>query len=49
MHQTDDLRIARIEELLPPVALLERYPVSERAAETAHHRWLERPAQRPAP
>ena len=34
MHQTDDLRIARIEELLPPVALLERYPVSERAAET---------------
>ena len=36
MHQTDDLRIARIEELLPPVALLERYPVSERAAETVH-------------
>ena len=34
MHQTDDLRIARIQELLPPVALLERYPVSERAAET---------------
>ena len=36
MHQTDDLRIARIQELLPPVALLERYPVSERAAETVH-------------
>ena len=36
MHQTDDLRIARIQELLPPIALLERYPVSERAAETVH-------------
>ena len=37
MHQTDDLRIDRIEELLPPVALLERYAVSERAAATVHH------------
>ena len=32
MHQTDDLRIARIEELLPPVALLERFPLTAHAA-----------------
>ena len=37
MHRTDDLRIDRIEELLPPIALLERYPVSERAAATVQH------------
>lgn len=30
-HQTDDLRIKRIKELLPPVALLEKFPVSENA------------------
>ncbi|MDO4642759.1 MAG: 3-deoxy-7-phosphoheptulonate synthase AroG [Cardiobacteriaceae bacterium] len=33
MYQTDDLRIARIDELLPPIALLERFPVSEEASE----------------
>ena len=32
MHQTDDLRIARIKELLPPVALLERFPLTAHAA-----------------
>lgn len=32
--KNDDLRISNIEELLPPVALLERYPVSDVAAET---------------
>lgn len=33
-YKNDDLRIAKIEELLPPVALLERYPASEIAAKT---------------
>ncbi|MEW6982983.1 3-deoxy-7-phosphoheptulonate synthase AroG [Colwelliaceae bacterium 6471] len=33
-YQTDDVRINRIKELLPPVALLERYPASEKASET---------------
>ncbi len=30
-YQTDDLRINKIKELLPPVALLERFPASEKA------------------
>jgi len=30
-YQTDDLRINKIKELLPPVALLERFPASEEA------------------
>ncbi|KAA9000136.1 3-deoxy-7-phosphoheptulonate synthase AroG [Affinibrenneria salicis] len=34
MYQNDDLRIKEIKELLPPVALLEKYPATERAAET---------------
>lgn len=33
-YQTDDLRIDEIKELLPPIALMERYPVSETASET---------------
>ncbi len=33
-HQTDDLRIKKIKELLPPVALLEKFPVSEKANKT---------------
>lgn len=33
-YKNDDLRITRIEQLLPPVALLERFPASEVAAET---------------
>lgn len=32
--KNDDLRISKIEELLPPVALLERFPVSDVAAQT---------------
>ncbi|AHG81827.1 Phospho-2-dehydro-3-deoxyheptonate aldolase [Bibersteinia trehalosi USDA-ARS-USMARC-188] len=32
--KNDDLRISKIEELLPPVALLERFPVSDIAAQT---------------
>ncbi|MCP1105495.1 3-deoxy-7-phosphoheptulonate synthase AroG [Serratia nevei] len=33
-YQNDDLRINDIKELLPPVALLEKYPATERAAKT---------------
>ncbi|MDH2998783.1 3-deoxy-7-phosphoheptulonate synthase [Pasteurellaceae bacterium LFhippo2] len=34
MYKNDDLRIAKIEELLPPVAILERVPASDVAADT---------------
>ncbi|ACS84967.1 3-deoxy-7-phosphoheptulonate synthase AroG [Musicola paradisiaca] len=33
-YQNDDLRIKEIKELLPPVALLEKFPATERAAHT---------------
>lgn len=33
-YKNDDVRITKIEELLPPVALLERFPASDVAAET---------------
>lgn len=33
-YKNDDVRIAKIEELLPPVALLERFPATKSAAET---------------
>lgn len=33
-YQNDDLRITKITELLPPVALLEHFPASEHAANT---------------
>ncbi|WGE36622.1 3-deoxy-7-phosphoheptulonate synthase AroG [Actinobacillus genomosp. 1] len=33
-YKNDDLRITNIEQLLPPVALLERFPASDIAAET---------------
>lgn len=33
-YQTDDLRINKIKELLPPIALLERFPISENTAST---------------
>lgn len=33
-YQTDDVRINKIKELLPPIALLERFPASEKASET---------------
>ncbi len=32
-HNTDDVRISEIKELLPPVALLERFPLSQKAAD----------------
>ena len=31
MYQTDDVRINKIKDLLPPIALLERFPASEQA------------------
>lgn len=34
MHKTDDVRIREIKELLPPVAVLEKYPATESASET---------------
>lgn len=33
-YQTDDVRISNIKELLPPVAVLEKYPATETASET---------------
>lgn len=33
-YQTDDLRINRIKELLPPIALTEKFPAEERATKT---------------
>ncbi|MFS2223264.1 3-deoxy-7-phosphoheptulonate synthase AroG [Pantoea sp. B65] len=33
-YQNDDLRIKEIKELLPPVALLEKFPASDKAADT---------------
>lgn len=37
MYQTDDVRIKEIRELLPPIALLERFPATETATLTAFH------------
>ncbi|HCH70736.1 MAG TPA: 3-deoxy-7-phosphoheptulonate synthase [Colwellia sp.] len=34
MYQTDDVRINKIKELLPPIALLERFPASEKATKS---------------
>ncbi|WP_413111863.1 3-deoxy-7-phosphoheptulonate synthase AroG [Thaumasiovibrio sp. DFM-14] len=36
MHQTDDVRIKEIKQLLPPVAIIERFPASENAVETVY-------------
>lgn len=33
-YQNDDVRIEKIKELLPPIALLERFPASEKASKT---------------
>ncbi len=32
--ENDDVRIAKVEQLLPPIALLEKYPASKTAAKT---------------
>ena len=34
MYQTDDVRINKIKELLPPIALLEKFPISKESSET---------------
>jgi 3-deoxy-7-phosphoheptulonate synthase len=34
MFQTDDVKIKRVKELLPPVAILEKYPATELASST---------------
>lgn len=36
MHKTDDVRISEIKELLPPIAVLEKFPASNKAAETVY-------------
>lgn len=36
-YQTDDVRISRIKELLPPVALLEKFPANSVAGNTVFH------------
>ncbi|WP_054179947.1 3-deoxy-7-phosphoheptulonate synthase AroG [Trabulsiella odontotermitis] len=36
-YQNDDLRIKEINELLPPVALLEKFPATKNAANTVSH------------
>ncbi|MGL5285735.1 MAG: 3-deoxy-7-phosphoheptulonate synthase AroG [Aeromonas sp.] len=35
-HQTDDVRIQEIKELLPPVAVLEKFPATETASRTVY-------------
>ncbi len=34
MFQTDDVRIAKVKELLPPIAVLEKFPATETASST---------------
>jgi len=34
LNQTDDIRISKIKELLPPVALIERFPATEKASDS---------------
>lgn len=36
MYQTDDVRINRVKELLPPVAVLEKFPATETASTTTY-------------
>ncbi|WP_428446202.1 3-deoxy-7-phosphoheptulonate synthase AroG [Photobacterium nomapromontoriensis] len=36
MYKTDDVRISEINQLLPPVAVLERFPATESASETVY-------------
>ena len=33
-YQTDDVRISKIKELLPPIALIERFPASQEASKS---------------
>ena len=34
MFQTDDVRINKVKEILPPVAVLEKFPATEIASST---------------
>jgi len=34
LNQTDDIRISKIKELLPPVALIERFPATDKASDS---------------
>ncbi|MCL1077725.1 3-deoxy-7-phosphoheptulonate synthase [Parashewanella spongiae] len=36
LYKTDDVRINKIKDLLPPIALLERFPLSEKASKTVY-------------
>ena len=36
MHKTDDVRISEIKELLPPIAVLDKFPASNKAAEIVY-------------
>ncbi len=36
MYQTDDVRINKVKELLPPIAVLEKFPATETAASTTY-------------
>ena len=33
-YPTDDVRIKNLKEVLPPIALMERFPITEQAART---------------
>ncbi|SQI32880.1 Phospho-2-dehydro-3-deoxyheptonate aldolase, Phe-sensitive [Providencia alcalifaciens] len=35
-YQNDDVRVKQIKELLPPIALLEKFPATDKAAFTVH-------------
>lgn len=37
MYQTDDVRVKDIQQLLPPIAVMEKYPTTENASETVYH------------
>ena len=36
-YQTDDVRIKQIKELLPPIALLEKFPATKTSVETVYN------------
>ncbi|OBT16984.1 3-deoxy-7-phosphoheptulonate synthase [Vibrio sp. UCD-FRSSP16_10] len=37
MYQTDDVRINKVKQLLPPIAILERFPATETATRTTYN------------
>ena len=38
----DDTRIEKVDQVLPPIALLEKFPASEEAADLVHETRLDR-------